>query len=102
MRHRNITIKIPIDLYKEIISVFKERGTTIETFVQLQLIAFSKQKAKSEIKLADRMPFGKYAGAQVEDIVRGDPSYIVYLIGQNANFNADVIELTKTITDGVV
>lgn len=96
-RYRNITVKIEADLYKEVQAQFKQRGTAIENFVKLQLIAFAKNK--TIIDLGDKMPFGKYAGALVEDVIRGDPKYSMWLMSQDfaTKLSSDAMELIQNI-----
>ena len=93
-RQRNITIKVDSDLYKQINEQLKAKGTTIEVFIRLQLIAGLKVSAQC-LGLKDKMPFGKYAGASVEDIVRGDTKYAAWLVSQDGSkkFHGDVINL---------
>lgn len=37
--------------------------------------------------LQDNMPFGKYKGLRIEDIIRADPSYIRWLCGESDKFD---------------
>lgn len=76
----------------------KERGTTIETYIRLQLRAMTVDK--SMLKLADKMNFGKYYGELVEDVVRANPSYIRWLVCESTNgcrFDSDVLELLESM-----
>lgn len=97
-RKRNITIQVDSELYKEVMASFKARGTDLQTFVELQLRAFSSSKAKSNMDLGDLMPYGKYRGARIEDIIRGDLGYAVYLVGQDAKFSGASLELIKELS----
>lgn len=98
-RKRNITLKVDSDLYKTVNDALKAKGTTIEAFISLQLIAATKI-SKAIIDLKDRMPFGKYQGALVEDVIRGDTSYALWLISQDGSrkFSGEVINLVNELS----
>lgn len=95
-RQATITIKLDSALKKSVIALMKERGTTIETYVRLQLRAMTGDKAM--LCLSDKMNFGKYYGEPVEDVVRANPGYIRWIITKAENgckFGPDVLALLE-------
>lgn len=98
MRTRNITVRIDADIYKQVVSDLKAKGTTIDVYIHLQLIACAKT-SRSMLSLKDKMPFGKYTGALVEDVIRGDTKYALWLIAQDGStkFDGDAINLANEL-----
>lgn len=94
-RKASITIQLDGALKKQVQQMMKDRGTTIETFVRLQLRAMT--VSNSMLTLHDKMNFGKYSREPVEDVVRANPDYIRWIVNQSATkeckFDADVLEL---------
>ena len=45
------------------------------------------------LKLTDSMPFGKHKDEQIEDIIYDDPSYMAWLVQE------DAVELDHTVTE---
>ena len=99
-RTKSIAVKVDALLYKEATTVLKSRGTDIETWVTLQLRAFAKS-GKSMLGLRDKISFGKYQGALVEDIIRGDLKYAIWLLGQNGSikWESAVLELAHQLSE---
>lgn len=98
-RKSTITISLETKLYNTLKVKFAERGTDLETFIRLQLRAVS--KTTLILKLKDDLPFGKYAGEKIEDIVRADPSYMNWVITTNKNpgqFHEEILELLEEIS----
>lgn len=98
-RKRTITIKVDASLYAEANTVLKDRGTDIDTWVQLQLRAFAKG-GKALIHLSDKMPFGKYQGELVENVVRADTKYAAWMVSQDfsSKYHPDVLALVSELS----
>jgi hypothetical protein len=94
---RQVRVNIPTDVYNTIERLMKDRGSTVHKWIELQLIALS--RSTGLIRLKDKMPFGKYNGATVEDVVRCDPKYIEWLLTNSttARFDFEVNELVAEV-----
>lgn len=98
-RKKSITITCDGAIFAEAEKTLTERGTTIKTWLTLQLHAITKV-AKPVVTLTDKMSFGKYYGAIVEDVVRGDPGYCKWMLsaeGVSERFHADVFSLAEEL-----
>lgn len=50
------------------------------------------------IGLSDKMPFGKYKGTEVEEILQDDSRYLVWLLeSTDTNFTQEVIDLIEQV-----
>jgi uncharacterized protein (DUF3820 family) len=100
MKQRSITIKVDLTIYKDATATLKARGTDVETWFRLQLCAFAKS-GKAILSLTDKMPFGKYQGALVEDVVRADTKYATWMVAQDysTKFNSDVLGLIQELIE---
>lgn len=98
MRKKSVSIKIDANIYNSAAEVLKTRGTNIETWIMLQLRAFS-NGGPTLLSLKDKMPFGKYAGAIIEDIVRGDLRYVTWMLAQDfaTKYDSDVHGLASEL-----
>ena len=94
-----MTVLLTIDpqLLADAEVIFDKRGTNLETFVRLHLRAMTRYK--SILTLKDTMSFGKYYGEHVEDVVRTNPAYMVWLLAQEGamKFDTDVLELLEQV-----
>ena len=92
-----VLLKIDPQLLADAAVIFDKRGTNLETFVRLHLRAMTRYK--SILTLKDTMSFGKYYGERVEDVVRTNPAYMVWLLAQEGatKFDTDVLELLEQI-----
>jgi len=83
-------------------SYLKARGLTLDQAVGLYLRAMinTSERARS-LRLADQMPYGKYAGERVDTILRAEPSYIAWLIANNEStrWDPEVLRLLEELTD---
>lgn len=84
-------ISLPKDLVDEVNGMLAPRGTDVQTYLRLQLRAF--RRAKNILELADKMPFGKYQGEIIEDVVRADPGYVNWLL-----VNHDKVQFAPEVT----
>lgn len=92
---RSITFRLDDAVLAKAEAVLTDRGTDIKSWMALQIGALSKV-TKPVVGLVDPMPFGKYLGAKVEDVVRGDPSYAKWMLqteGTADRFNQEVVQL---------
>ena len=69
-----LQLMVDADLLKAAKDVIESRGGDIAEYLALQLRALT--RSKMNLKLSDVMPFGKYGGAQVRQILSGDPHYM--------------------------
>lgn len=95
-------ISIPVELFERASRVLAAQGTDVETLVRLQLGSFC--RSKHILSLNDTMNFGKYFGEKVEDIVRADLRYVLYLLnGENgcSKFGPDVLTLVASLDQQV-
>ena len=46
-------------------------------------------RAKQTLTLSDKMPFGKYAGMPIGDLISRDPNYVAWAIRTIGSFNLD-------------
>lgn len=93
-----VAVKIPRELAEKAEKLLNEQGANLETLVRLQIGAFCRTRVS--MRLCDTMTFGKYIGERVEDIVRTDLKYIVYLLGLDgvsAKFATDVLALVESL-----
>jgi uncharacterized protein (DUF3820 family) len=97
---RRVTFTLPTELLDACEAKLAERGSDLKTFIRLQLTAFSHQTGA--ITLESKMPFGKYLGVLVEDIVRGDPKYLCWILSSSTStnkFGIDVLELLEELEE---
>lgn len=92
-------IKLPLALVKKVEAKLNERGIEIERYIALHLRVMLRNK--NTLRLEDVMPFGKFSGELVEDVVRSEPQYISWLIGQNGktNFDPEVLQLLEQMLE---
>ena len=53
------------------------------------MTAESQTRATQLLSLSDKMPFGKYAGMHIGDLIARDPNYVAWAIKTIGNFNLD-------------
>ncbi len=46
-------------------------------------------RVKQVLSLSDKMPFGKYAGMTIGDLIARDPNYVAWAIKSIGSFNLD-------------
>lgn len=73
-----IKVKVPRQELAHVEDVLTERGSNIDNFFSLKLLAFSRTNVV--MGLGDRLNFGKYTGAFVEAVIRADLSYMHWII----------------------
>lgn len=80
-RKRAITVRIDPDLALKLEGVLLARGTTLDVVVGLYLRAMVNSIDRGKcLGLDSKMPFGKYHGERVEEIARGDPGYLRFML----------------------
>lgn len=92
-----VEVSLPIELHDELSALLDGRGTTMSKFFEVHARSFL--RSPSIFELHTRLPFRKYAGSPVEDIVRMDPSYIRFLLGNVTGFRLS--ELAQKLLDQV-
>jgi hypothetical protein len=93
-----VMVAVPVALAAKATFILEQHGSDLETFVRLQLGAFC--RVRVSMKLADTMSFGKYIGEKVEDVVRTDLRYMVYILGlegASVKFGSDVLNLVNEL-----
>lgn len=97
MRQRRVTVRLDAKLYKLARELLEERGTDLESYLGLHVRALA--RSKTILGLKDRMTFGKYGGELVEVVVRGDPRYMAWCLGNVTwtRFGADVLALAEEL-----
>lgn len=97
----NKSIKLHVDqkLFTAAERALKEKGTTFENWVNLQL-RYLGNSFVGPLGLEDKMLFGKYAGAKVEEVVRADTRYMVWVLSNYSHkYASDVKRLTQQLAD---
>ena len=97
----NVTLKIRVkrSLVEKLEPILKDRGLSLDQAVSLYLRAMvnGSERCRS-LRLADEMPFGKYRGETVETIVRGDPGYMMFILGLGkTRFDPETLALLETV-----
>lgn len=87
VKHQSITIKIQKDLFKESTAYLKVREITFERWVEVQLRVLLHQHDRANLTPTSGMPFGKYQGAMVGDVIRTDPAYITWALDNCKGFS---------------
>lgn len=97
-RAKMVTLRLDAELYAKASKTLKARGTDIDTWIKLQLKAFSGANV-GLLKLNDKMPGGKYIGECVEDVIRVDLSYAKWMMKQDwaTKYDTDVHELVNEL-----
>lgn len=99
-KQKKVNIKVDAGVYAAAAKTLKDRGTDLDTWVNLQLRAFART-TKNMLTLKDKMQTGKYFGSTVEEVVRVDPGYMVWTLQQShfrTRYGQDVYELLQSIT----
>ncbi len=79
-----VSITLPKALFEDLDGVLAARDTTISKFVEVQ--ARSYMRMPLEFELHTQLPFRKYSGTPLEDVIRLDPNYVRWVAGNVANF----------------
>lgn len=96
-RSRKISVKIDSSVYAAAAATLKARGIGLNTWLTLQLRAFA-CASKPIVGLADKMPFGKYYGDTVENVVRGDLAYATWMLDHWPDrYTSEVHELANEL-----
>lgn len=88
MKENNLeAIYIPKRLFDQASARLSERELDLDDYICLTLRLMLKNK--TVLRLADQMPFGKYAGETVETVCRADPAYVIWLINEKGKTRFD-------------
>lgn len=94
-----VDIILPQELLDKALPILEKRDLELSAFVAVHLQGLvTGAKANRPLALADEMPLGKYKGAVVEDIIRADPKYIAWLLGNAERFGMDT-EATELLNE---
>lgn len=83
-------VSLPDEVAQTLHEISQMRGIAVEQLVAVHMNAVANAYKKSKIiRLIDFMPYGKYQGALVEDMIRADPRYVNWLAGTSDIFVLD-------------
>lgn len=83
-------VSMPNDLANTLSEMSALRGISVEQLVITHMTAVSNAYKNSKIlRLQDYMPYGKYRGVLVEDMIRSDPRYTNWLASTSNIFVLD-------------
>ena len=84
---KNNVVEIPDGILAALEEIARIRGISVEDIVRLQLTGYVNAFERGKvIGLHDKMPYGKYEGLLLKEIILGDPRYIAYLISNSDRF----------------
>lgn len=76
-------IDISAEMYQQFTRRLRENKTDEGTFLGLAIRQYMRS-SQGTLELTDRIPFGKFEGARLEDAIRVNPDYILWMV-QNTN-----------------
>lgn len=94
-------ITVPNDLAEVLSEMSSLRGIDVEQLVIVHMTSVVNAYKNSKImRLTDTMPYGKYRGVLVEDVIRSDPRYTNWLASTSNIFVLDeeATELLKELS----
>jgi len=95
-------IALPADLIHQVEEKLRPRGIHIEDYLAIHLRQMLKVKVLYD--LGDPMPFGKFAGEEIEMVCRASPDYMAWMINTHAReeraspFTPRVLQLVQELT----
>lgn len=94
-----LEIRVAKSLADRVGELLMERGLRLDQAVSLYLRGMVNASATSRsLRLADPMPFGKYKDEAIETIVRGDPGYMLFILGLGkTRLDPEVLALMETL-----
>lgn len=94
MAMRALTVTLTTDLIEGLKEFANSRGLTVSEVVQFQMTNFLR-RAPQVLGLSDKMPFGKFVGYKIENIVRNEPNYARWMLENitSIRFRDEVYEL---------
>ncbi len=92
-----VDVSLPRKLHDDLLAALEARGSDLDTF--LAVAARSYLRVPSEFSLSTVLPYKKYSGELLETIIRLDPSYVRWLLENNASFRMN--ELAHRLLDQV-
>ena len=82
-----LVLDLESDIADRFVNLCERRGVSHEKMLETMVRSFDRGPVLYTIH--DRLDFGKYSGAYLEDIVRTDPRYIRWLTRESAWFRVD-------------
>ena len=81
-------------------ALLTKRGTSIATFLRLKLQELLLESPLTVYELDTQVQFGKYRGERLENIIRVDPGYVLYLRRTSKGFplSEEALELLETFS----
>lgn len=79
-----ITLVVPQALLSKGIDTLEGRGTSLDDWFRLKLKGLVRKPTYYE--LVDRYTFGKFKGEILEDVIRAEPTYVVWCIREVEGF----------------
>lgn len=83
-----LSVQVSRALLTKAEKILGDRGTTVDTWIRLQLKRFVKNV--KFYGLTDKITFGKYRDELMETIIRTDPEYVAWLIREVEGFALEV------------
>ncbi len=80
--YTNVNIKVDEDVLSQAKDIATQRGVSLDIIVSVFLRAMVNNVNRGkDLKLDDKITFGKYYGETIYNIVAADPSYLRFMIG---------------------
>ena len=87
VKPKSALVSIDQGLYNALEAIASMRETTVETIMEMQLIAFVRAYERGQIfEPDDVMPYGQYKGFKVGDMIKVNPRYVNYLLSNSPIF----------------
>lgn len=89
-------VRLPIELMARLVGIAEQRGTDIPMMLEFMLRDREALKVRV-LKLKSKMPFGKYEGLLVEDVIRNNVNYARWIEANvdKVEFDNDCIDLIE-------
>lgn len=79
-----VTVKLPRAIHDELSAILEGRGTNLATFLTVTARAYLRTPSMFELHSA--LPYKKFSGSALEDVIRIEPSYVRWLLGNVRGF----------------
>jgi hypothetical protein len=96
-----VRVEIPDKLVEKLELILIARSLSLDEVVRLYLRALvSSSERMAPLGLMAEMPFGKFKGEELGVIIRADPDYVSWLVGNSAHFklSPEALALLETVT----
>lgn len=87
-KNTNVEVTLPTKLLQDTLTLLEERGLTLSEAVRLHLRSMVTTSKKGKpLGALDAYPFGKYKDEEVGVIIRIDPDYVKWCLGNVPTFH---------------